>query len=521
MHFLRYQVLAAAVFAIASGIDAGPVPANKPTSYPNWWFERDVIPRLPSSSNKSNPTWPLDYPAADDFAAANIGQLKKIASEAADEMNERLPAPGAGVRLNTLIASWGSSGSTVRDDYALLNQGQLKSVAEPFYVLLESAGYIGAPLASGIHRPWSAATMDDDAFAAVNLGQLKYVFSFDISNLSEYVIDDDQDELPDLWEIQYFGSIASYTEADDPDGDGVSNWDELQQGTDPFVPLGARLVITWPTEGAVIPARTVDVYGTWGAIANLHSLTLNGYPVHISSSTWRIRALPLVNGLNTLVLRAKDGKGVETTLTRAITAYFSSSDDNPVALQADVTEGAVPLTVTFTPALKVAGVVQSVTYHFDGASEASAAPTLNPASFTYQTAGTYYPVVTIKLTNGAIYSSGGQVTPVAERLTIKAGASLDTPATAWRDFTQSVIRQDFGAMSSLLGIDKRDAWIKTLIEMGPVESGKMANDISNIEEVITLQEVAQYSVTVSTSMGVLTFPINFIKEDGAWRIDEF
>jgi hypothetical protein len=27
---------------------ASPVPTGKPTTYPDWWFERDVIPRLPS-----------------------------------------------------------------------------------------------------------------------------------------------------------------------------------------------------------------------------------------------------------------------------------------------------------------------------------------------------------------------------------------------------------------------------------------------------------------------------------------
>ena len=35
------------------------------------------------------------------------------------------------------------------------------------------------------------------------------------------------DTLPDGWELQYFGSIDLWADGDDPDGDGVNNFDEL------------------------------------------------------------------------------------------------------------------------------------------------------------------------------------------------------------------------------------------------------------------------------------------------------
>ena len=59
----------------------------------------------------------------------------------------------------------------------------------------------------------------------VNVGQLKKVFGFDLS-------DGDGDGLPDWWEMIYFGSL-SQTAAGDYDGDGTSNLSEYLQGRDP------------------------------------------------------------------------------------------------------------------------------------------------------------------------------------------------------------------------------------------------------------------------------------------------
>ncbi|MBX7157437.1 MAG: hypothetical protein K1X66_03520 [Verrucomicrobiae bacterium] len=45
--------------------------------------------------------------------------------------------------------------------------------------------------------------------------------------------DMDQDGLPDVWELKYFGNSVDQSGWDDADGDGKSNQEEQQQGTDP------------------------------------------------------------------------------------------------------------------------------------------------------------------------------------------------------------------------------------------------------------------------------------------------
>lgn len=132
---------------------------------PAWWAQRGA----------TNPNPP------DDFAAANLGQLKHIAAKAYEELHAKLPG-GAGPALAGLIAAWNQP-DPVRDDFAAANLGQLKFIARPFYDRLAQIGYTGSPLAPGQRYPWTDTTTDDDDFSIANLGQLKLVFSFDLDSL--------------------------------------------------------------------------------------------------------------------------------------------------------------------------------------------------------------------------------------------------------------------------------------------------------------------------------------------------
>src|SRR5688572_24647084 len=80
---------------------------------PAWWAQRGVL--TPNAT-------------ANDYAAANIGQVKRIATLARDELDARLSG-GAGTAINTLVDSWAQppAPGVVREDYAAINQGQLKA----------------------------------------------------------------------------------------------------------------------------------------------------------------------------------------------------------------------------------------------------------------------------------------------------------------------------------------------------------------------------------------------------------
>jgi len=254
--FRSAVILFLCVFLLPAAWAQSPVPANKPAAYPAWWFQREVIKR--TDPQNASPAWPGDYSPADDYSVINQGQLKNLAAKADAELLAELPPPvwtlPAGAALQTLVAGW--STSTTADNYATVNQGQLKTVAKKFYAVLAAAGYTaGLNLppngwTAGTY-PWTDATADDDNYAAANTGQAKRLFSFDPASLP----DTDQDGIRDIfesasgtdpllfssgnngtsdgWWISY-GLDPFSSSIQDTDGDGRSDAKEFLDGTNPL-----------------------------------------------------------------------------------------------------------------------------------------------------------------------------------------------------------------------------------------------------------------------------------------------
>jgi hypothetical protein len=168
---------------------------------PAWWSLREVHRPEVTVTN--------------DFASANLGQVKWFATRACIELDENLPY-GAGGGVQSLVRGFSPS-----NNYIVVNLGQLKAVAAPFYARLIEEGYTNG-------YPWTTNTPIDDAdFAVANIGQVKHVFDFDLTR------DEDSDYLPDWWERKWFGGITSQTGASDADADGLINSNEYKIGISP------------------------------------------------------------------------------------------------------------------------------------------------------------------------------------------------------------------------------------------------------------------------------------------------
>lgn len=137
-------------------------------AHPNWW----------DTSTAVDPTR-----TRDDHAVVIQGQLKQFTLKAVKELNNYLPG-GAGSQLNDMVTGWKSdytsngynAGNIKPSDYAAVNVGQLKYIGNKVWDRLVAGGYVTSKPA------WMAVNAEMDNHLA-NIGQLKTMFDFDLSIL--------------------------------------------------------------------------------------------------------------------------------------------------------------------------------------------------------------------------------------------------------------------------------------------------------------------------------------------------
>jgi len=169
-------------------------------------------------------------PAAttNDYAAANQGQLKQFTEKAALYMDIWLPGAAGGTvtNLDSVVAGWSnyyatngySATNPAPQDFNVVNQGQLKYIGNTVWANLVAAGYTNAI------PTWLTGTNAND-YKIVNLGQLKSVFNFDLT-------DSDTNGLYDWWEMQYFGHLGNDPNSS-PDGNGYTLAQDYASGSNP------------------------------------------------------------------------------------------------------------------------------------------------------------------------------------------------------------------------------------------------------------------------------------------------
>jgi hypothetical protein len=149
---IRIRRIPAMLLAIASFALVALSPSLLHAQAPGWWQQRGI----------------KNGAAADDFAVINQGQVKNLVRGAVFELSARLPG-GAGAPLFQLLDQWAHPTTPAPDDYAVANLGQLKAAAVPVYDRLITLGYVTG-------YPWVGAS---DNYAMANIGQAKALFAFD------------------------------------------------------------------------------------------------------------------------------------------------------------------------------------------------------------------------------------------------------------------------------------------------------------------------------------------------------
>jgi hypothetical protein len=182
---------------------------------PNWWTNTTTGTNITVANTTVN-----------NYAPLNIGQLKYVATKAALYLNLQLSSlGGAGAAVNSTVAF--SINSTA--DFSPANLGQLKAVAQPFYNRLLVVGYNttlnlrnnGYSSTWTLTYPWDPGSPTAFNYEPANLGQLKLVFSFDLTGFT--ATDSDGDGVPDA--SKSFMGVS--TGLADTDGDGIDDGSDV------------------------------------------------------------------------------------------------------------------------------------------------------------------------------------------------------------------------------------------------------------------------------------------------------
>ena len=195
----------------------------------------DVANIIPDVFATSAPTWwatrmvTTTLRPADDYAGVNQGQLRNIAKKTYDQLAANLLG-GAGATLDALWAAPAASS----DDYRAVNIGQVKNIVKPFYDRMIALGY-------GAQYPWLSSPNPPDDYALANAGQVKKLFA-------GLAVDANNNAAPDYWEYKNLGKLSSDLSLD-TDADGVSDYQEFLLK---LYPTLAAQVVTPTTVGSTL-----------------------------------------------------------------------------------------------------------------------------------------------------------------------------------------------------------------------------------------------------------------------------
>lgn len=231
--------------------------ASAPESkVPQWWIDSGIAVSEEAEFSKSS--------KLESYEPANVGQLMVIAQLAADYLNDSA-AGGAGGEINDMVAGFKQNGAVGRDEYfSAVTVGQVINVAKPFYDRLHELQNVVWPsgmefVGGGGRYPWPDLPSNAPApaklpyYDAANIGQIKYLFSWSLSesSASESLpggTDGNGNGIPDWWEYYYFGGLIGDGASGSFSGDGVTVLEHYRDGTDPARNSSARLSIYTPLE---------------------------------------------------------------------------------------------------------------------------------------------------------------------------------------------------------------------------------------------------------------------------------
>ena len=276
-------------------------------------------------------------------------------------------------------------------------------------------------------------------------------------------------------------------------------------------PGAVSIAITAPVAGATIDSNQFNVRGTFQGPPNT-GITVNDRVAYVSGTRFMLNGLPLAAGANPITATATTPAGQSATAAVTATATGAPPD---LVLNADVTSGISPLTVTFTYEFRSTQAVQKLAIDFDGDGHDDFSTRKPPTTVqnTYTNPGLYAATLTITDSLGRAH---------------KAEVGIEVSTGDARD---ALFRSVWDAMNEALARGDLAAALRSWNPRAQEKYAPIFNDlISDMPGIVGSYSPPQF---VSEGPGYLEYAINRVIDgenhvflvyllrdaDGVWRMD--
>ena len=98
---------------------------------------------------------------------------------------------------------------------------------------------------------------------------------------------------------------------------------------------------------------------------------------------------------------------------------------------------------------------------------------------------------------------------------------VDNPASVWSEMTQHLHDQDISGAILLFTSESAEKYREAYFSIVSANLKTIIDQIPAISPVVIENDTAQYRFDQVIQGVTITFPIEFVKENGVWKIDSF